>query len=527
MHLLQDMSVPLHTRNDAHILPLSDRLKGYWTYETYTKNNIEQLDFEPDQPGDIPDSHLFEVPVLIQDPDYANIAPVVGLFDRNAYNDPGPISPSNILGLAEFSNANFFTNDTMWTYPHPTRADTDYDQIDWLNPEITIAEDGKRDARLYIKKTSGEEINHLAVADYWTYEYFGHIETIPKGLSLDSECWKEYASLLIPRAVGYSAALLDYFFRGELDVTALPIFYSNNLYVLSLRIKNMTSSQEIMSGGTFTLVCQYNDGSNEQFIRAYDVSSGTLPYDNEVEIDFYLPWNSADEIITKEEYESGVTCTLVFKGTLGNETGAVVGKSFVLGEEIKFNEDWGNGLDGNYPWTHSTAEQNPPNGTTVNVIENGILIKENIRDAGYATPRNNETFLYAPGSGVPINPNTYLQFKIDELSINERPPDGYHWQVMMLYFNSGDLNLQYSVDWQWADLGWPNVSYRSFTPEAIMIGNIYEMFNNAGIQIPEPLTLNMIAFGQQLHELPDPSTTQHVQHMEVDFIRVIDAKPAP
>jgi len=112
MHLLQDMSVPLHTRNDVHILPLTKNPKALWTYETYTKKYLNdvgehKLDFIPDQSGDKPNPHFFEVPVIIQDPNYSNMVPVTGLFDRNAYNASGPIPPSNILGLAEYSNANF------------------------------------------------------------------------------------------------------------------------------------------------------------------------------------------------------------------------------------------------------------------------------------------------------------------------------------------------------------------------------------------------------------------------------------
>jgi hypothetical protein len=38
-------------------------------------------------------------------------------------------------------------------------------------------------------------------------------------VTLDLECYKEYAQNLIPRAVGYSAGLLNYFFRGTLDVS--------------------------------------------------------------------------------------------------------------------------------------------------------------------------------------------------------------------------------------------------------------------------------------------------------------------
>jgi hypothetical protein len=94
----------------------------------------------------------------------------------------------------------------------------------------------------------------------------------------------------------------------------------------------------------------------------------------------------------------------------------------------------------------------------------------------------------------------------------------------MLYFNEGDLNLQFSIDDQWVDLGWPNVGYYTFTPEAIMIDNIHQLFNNWGIGIPEPLYLNRIGFGQQLYELEDPSTVEHTQTMRVDFIRVIEEK---
>jgi len=40
----------------------------------------------------------------------------------------------------------------------------------------------------------------------------GELEKLPV---LDNNVYAEYASLLIPRAVGYSAGLLDYFFRDS------------------------------------------------------------------------------------------------------------------------------------------------------------------------------------------------------------------------------------------------------------------------------------------------------------------------
>jgi len=154
MHLLQDASVPMHTRNDFHT-------PFYSNLETYTLKNVDFLNYaaHPPDPG------LLQVPAIIQDPNYPDMVPVSGLFDRNAYSDPGPIPPGNILGLAEYSNANFLTLDTMWDYPHPNLDnDTNYLSIDWLHPETVIAENGKLYNRLYLKfkEGVGEDIAHLA-----------------------------------------------------------------------------------------------------------------------------------------------------------------------------------------------------------------------------------------------------------------------------------------------------------------------------------------------------------------------------
>jgi len=538
MHLLQDVSVPLHTRNDVHVFPLLKipvlgfYLLGKWNYETYTKEYLKdagahKLDFIPDQPDDRPDPILLTDPQ--PDPTYTNIVPISGLFDRNQYHE-GAASPPHdaTIGLAEYSNANFLTEDTMWKYQHPRIQDTTYQEIDWLNPEEVVAEDGDTDCRLYIRyqDSIGINIAHLAAVDYWFEDYADHAE-LEHTFLLDEACWKDYAEKLIPRAVGYSAALLDYFFRGEMGVACLPIFFDNGIYALWVKIMNTTSTQESMSNGTFSLVCRYTptggspDGTDDIFVQCSEVACDTLQHGDEYEALFFL-----SQSIPIEHYQS-VRCMLAFQGSLGNESGAVVGKSFTLGE-IKFNEEWDNGLDGNYPWTHTTADDNPPNGSTINTIENGILIKKNIRYEGNRTARYNTSFLYIPGSGVAITPSSYLQFKIDELSINEIPPapEGYktHDQELMLYFNDGDLNLQFSVDDQWVNLGWPNVGYYSFTPEAIMIDNIHQLFTNYGIAIPDPLYLNRIGFGQQLWNLDDPSTVEHTQTMRVDFIRVIEEK---
>lgn len=169
MHLLQDVSVPLHTRNDLHVFPIklipeARIYLGKWNYETYTKEYLNELTggdaFVAYHPN----------PILLSDPqpqsnplsDYSQLPPVSGLFDRNQYNkgDSIPFN-NNLIGLAEYSNAEFVTEDTMWKYQHPSLADTSYADINWLDPEWFDARDGKRDGHVYIRKTVGEWIESI------------------------------------------------------------------------------------------------------------------------------------------------------------------------------------------------------------------------------------------------------------------------------------------------------------------------------------------------------------------------------
>lgn len=332
MHLLEDTSVPLHTRNDSHILPLVG--VGDWTYETYTKKNIENLDYTPDQPGDRPDQiHLTDPQ---PDPMYSSLAPISGLFDRNQYNAGDPIPASNaIIGLAEYSNANFLTNDTMWVYPRPAIDDTNYDAAIWLNPEVVDAEDGQQDQLIYFRKNTGDTIEHFMVAEYWYYQlHMWNAPELNKALGVDERCFADFADKLIPRAVGYSAALLDYFFRGTMDIRNFSITYGSNISgddaAVSFEVANITPSPaqpggeiEPMKNGTLDLVYRYTPTGSEEMV--YEVVTG-----------IYTVANDADAINTGHVFlsvplaanlpigASDLAFTLVYRGELGNEPDAVV-----------------------------------------------------------------------------------------------------------------------------------------------------------------------------------------------------------
>jgi hypothetical protein len=257
LHLLQDMSVPLHTRNDVHILPLLGI--GRWTFETYTAKNVDtgKLDYIPDQEFDRPSSELISDPQ--PESGYSDLPPITGLFDRNQYTGLATPDRDACIGMAEYSNANFFTNDTLCKYPHPALDETDYDHSIWSHIEEVDAEDGRKDKRIYFKKTSGEPIDHLMAAGYWYLpldEYGWDKPELRWTFLVDKTCFADYAAKLIPRAVGYSAALLDYFFRGELQMA----IDADGCYIVNPTEEDIQGRYEL-----------YYDNTNDQRVPVKDV----------------------------------------------------------------------------------------------------------------------------------------------------------------------------------------------------------------------------------------------------------------
>jgi hypothetical protein len=222
MHLLADSSVPEHTRNDIHILPLLDNPDktfpqiGRWTYETWCKYNFSTLNTTSDAID-----YSVTNNSLIQ-----GLVPITNFWDTT----PSPGYNLNPIGLAEYSNLNFLSKDTIFKdYSYPQKPSS-------LFLESVTAEDGKADYRVYFKGTTsdGQSINHLASTGYlWSELSEGNPNGIDDSrFNLDDDCFKDYASVLIPKAVGYSAALLNYFFRGSIEVTLKEIggVYGSGIY---------------------------------------------------------------------------------------------------------------------------------------------------------------------------------------------------------------------------------------------------------------------------------------------------------
>ena len=554
MHLVQDASVPAHVRDDVHIL---------YMYENWVENIRTSKDLEIRKKFNefIADPIPFDKSILDLRPNSLAPIPIARIIDTDKYDgtNPGVTAPPEvgfpIIGIAEYTNANFFSEDTKFStsIPYPAKTSADIEICEITDPR------GVKPAVMrpyYIKKRDGEkgvgekgcggEGYRLATTgflkDYVTRYFPSYTKLrIP---ALDGGVYEDYARKLLPRAVGYSAGLIEYFFRGKLQVTSLPIFYKNSLYYMRVKIKNLTPTKETMKNGTFALTYTYrptgapSNGSKDIFGQAWatvelPVATCTeMKYEeDEMTIDFMIP-----DPIARKDYDFA-KFMLAFKGTLGTEEGAVIGQYFTPGE-IKFEEEWDNGLQGRHPWAHAdagTSEIYPGHGRTSNTIVGDVLVKENVRYAGYRNESFNLSFVgvYAEYPElrdtfpILITPRTSLQFKIDCMSINQIPPappgTTDHYQALWLRFNNG-LILELFIEGH--GVGYtPLTAYWAFDPTLIFVDNIYRLFQDAGIPVPAgDLYLENINFEQGLFRLPLDSQVDYIQRIEVDSIRIIEEK---
>lgn len=344
MHLVQDMAVPAHVRNDSHAqdalgLPQSDNKE--LRLETWAKDRTDRISLYANSYAANPSAYY---PTVSLNVPISGYVPITQLVDASTYNGSTP-STSLAQGLAEYTNANFASEYTVFTenkplndkqyFPYPRTTSTNLQ--DFINqspsalPETVIAPDGIPDTSFWIKKTAddGEKIDHFVRPGYFTNELDPITQTdlYRRTFYLDEYCHNDYVQNLIPRAVGYSAALLDYFFRGTLNVnvtTAEDITFSS----IKLTVSNNTPN-EAMGTGDVSLVIRYkaltetgsesvkilNLPSTDYSYKVVKLQNVDMSGSRELTFDFStnpLPMNYSD-----------MTMQLVYKGKLGNEDGAV------------------------------------------------------------------------------------------------------------------------------------------------------------------------------------------------------------
>lgn len=291
MHLISDMAVPAHVRNDPH--PFSD------PYEDWTTVNQKVLPYENYYPVKLTS---FSNPA----PSATAPLPISPLWDKDIYDGSNPDELWSLdAGLAEFTNANFLSHDTFGEYPHPNFADPGLlYEVKWHDRPTIVAEDNNVDSPAYIwRLVGGQQKYRLAAANYFAIETDDGLVS-GFGKTLDDEVNRDYAGELIPRAIGYSTALLDYFLRGDIDLKP-------------------------GSAGGYSLVNNTSEEMTGTFALYYDDTSGTrrkLPgaeWVSTIAANDRIPVGS---IAIPDDHAVPPKYYLVFEGKMGEEDGAVAGR---------------------------------------------------------------------------------------------------------------------------------------------------------------------------------------------------------
>jgi hypothetical protein len=325
MHLIEDASVPAHVRNDIHIM---------YHYEKWVK---DIQDNEPNRFNNFFANPIsFNKNILNSTPNPLAPIPIAKIIDTDTYTGNNPNDTvSTAIGIAEYTNANFFSEDTVFSntfsYPSSTSVEiTDYSIPDPRDSNRTVI-------RQYYKKVADGEIDYRLATVGFLKDYI--MEYIPwyRGLerkSLDEGVYSDYAQRLLPRSVGYSAGLLNYFFRGEVEFNR-EIFEQvtdQGITGLYLTVKNLTPDEEMKDGEVWISYKYKLTGETEFTYGLSDpVVSGNIPYEGEAYQSFTFPTPIPADA-------ANIQYLWVFKGKLGQEVGAVIGK--VTPDPCRITGEW-------------------------------------------------------------------------------------------------------------------------------------------------------------------------------------------
>ncbi|MGB5218299.1 MAG: hypothetical protein WBN66_08365 [Smithella sp.] len=556
MHLIQDMSVPAHVRNDfkSHIVftgcgqekcPDWIRSRFNNVFEYYVKTN----------PGLVSKDLLSELPKFTNP----------RLTDFWDTQNPA----SSPLGLSQYTNTNFLSDNTI---PNNQPDEAHRFTLPVIsNTNMLICEDyepGSTKKRKYISRNTCGSISEARTVDHFAALSVLNKEILinPTYIStlrlwLDDNVHKTYAGELLPMAIGYSSSLLNYFFRGEIDAKFLPVFDESKLESVRIKVRNITPTKDSMGGNLdskFYLAYRYRppgapaDGSQDiwsQVPYVYPLPNALLYGKGDTGNDLEGPSYETEILfggfpvdIPISNYQNA-QFMLIYRGNLGeektnlanNELGGIIGK-FEASKPITFHEENNTAPKGDYNWFQMDSPvfgSNVWDGVAQNEIVGGKLIKTNILNPSIpntGAPWHFNTSLIGVHnlSGttyannifpIPVTKDTYIEFKIDEMSMLPVPAPEGSYQGMVLSFSNG-YKLEFSLGNQLWYLN-NTTGYFSFNAGKGVVGNIHDLFKQFNLTATDGMKLNYIGLYQKIASNV-PTDTQYEQKMIVDFIRIVE-----
>ena len=234
---------------------------------------------------------------------------------------------------------------------------------------------------------------------------------------------------------------------------------------------------------------------------------------------------------------------LIYRGNLGeektnlanNELGGIIGK-FGASKPVTFHEENNTAPKGDYNWFQMDSPlfgSNIWDGVAQNEIVGGKLIKTNVLNPTIPNPgeplhfntsmigvHNLTGTTYANNIfRIPVTKDTYIEFKIDEMSmLPVAAPEG-SYQGMVLSFSNG-YKLEFSLGNQLWYLN-DTTGYFSFNAGKCVVGNIHALFKQFNLTATDGMKLNYIGLFQTIASNA-PTDIQYEQKMIVDFIRIVE-----
>jgi hypothetical protein len=307
MHLLQDTTSPQHVRNEQHVpgTPWSSAI------EHYGENHVKELNYQ----------HGF------LDWRNAGFSKLEDFWDRHLYA-PGNANVLQAaenggaqLGLAEWCNGNFlgdrslyaeyFTKEEIRYYPFPSLLYTvqGHGQTSHLldNLDTVTLETLKQGKSVYIEKNgAGIHVQHHSMLKYVGVRHPTRMAAPEMRAVLttdDDNVLQEYHEKLIPKAVEYSAGILDYFFRGTINVGVIG-YDTNSMQYTNLIVN--TSGQDFGRG---SYSAYYDDTYGVRSWLATTNRTTILPDGESLKMTMPKPPSRPDKFI------------LVYQGTVGVDPG--------------------------------------------------------------------------------------------------------------------------------------------------------------------------------------------------------------
>lgn len=341
VHLVEDLAQPQHTRNDAHYVGAE--------FEEYCNTNYRT----PTQINSLPSQGI---------PSFGSVTSPIGgipgefaaFWDTGQYTgQAGFTSFAGAPGLAEYSNAYFITDDTMfgntriavlpragagpltvrltsaienWStsanhrYPHPHIRNTNV--ASFFPPattSVTLQREGVGLAGA-VHYVDLQVRNGAGAVVHTTPNLF--LINDDNEIGFDNVTHQSYAELLLPKAVSYAAGMINYFFRAKIGLQDPTTSWNADEDKNEIKITN-DSSETFGPGGSWELY--------------YDNASGTRTRVNDFDTSAYTSLAPGANFTAKFPEmlcDGGWEFTLVFKGKIGNENDAVTGRTFYTAPEI-------------------------------------------------------------------------------------------------------------------------------------------------------------------------------------------------